>query len=46
MIGILIILIEHWVGDGAACEACGAMWDLGTNSALALGLRKTTGNLD
>jgi hypothetical protein len=29
-----------------ACEACSATWSLGTNSAFALGLRKTTGNLD
>jgi hypothetical protein len=29
----------------AACEACGATWNLGTNSAFALGPRKTTENL-
>ena len=31
---------------GAACEACSATWNLGTNSAFALGPRKTTENLD
>jgi hypothetical protein len=30
----------------AAREACSAMWNLGTNSAFALGPRKTTENLD
>jgi hypothetical protein len=30
----------------AACEACSATRDLGTNSAFALGPRKTTENLD
>jgi hypothetical protein len=30
----------------AACEACSATWSLGTNSAFALGPRKTTENLD
>jgi hypothetical protein len=30
----------------AACEACSATWSLGTNSAFALGSRKTTENLD
>jgi hypothetical protein len=30
----------------AACEACSATWDLGTNSAFALGPRKPTENLD
>jgi hypothetical protein len=30
----------------AACEACRATWNLGTNSAFALGPRKTTENLD
>jgi hypothetical protein len=30
----------------AAWEACSATWNLGTNSAFALGPRKTTGNLD
>jgi hypothetical protein len=30
----------------AAWEACSAMWNLGTNSAFALGPRKTTENLD
>jgi hypothetical protein len=30
----------------AACEASSATWSLGTNSAFALGSRKTTENLD
>jgi hypothetical protein len=30
----------------AAWEACSATWNLGTNSAFALGSRKTTENLD
>jgi hypothetical protein len=30
----------------AACEACRATWNLGTNSAFPLGPRKTTENLD
>jgi hypothetical protein len=30
----------------AAWEACSEMWNLGTNSAFALGSRKTTENLD
>jgi hypothetical protein len=30
----------------AACEARSATWNLGTNSAFALGSRKTTENLD
>jgi hypothetical protein len=30
----------------AACEACSATWNLSTNSAFALGPRKTTDNLD
>jgi hypothetical protein len=30
----------------AACEACSATWNLSTNSAFALGPRKTTENLD
>jgi hypothetical protein len=30
----------------AAWEACSATWNLGTNSAFALGPRKTTENLD
>jgi hypothetical protein len=30
----------------AACEACSTTWNLGTNSAFALGSRKTTENLD
>jgi hypothetical protein len=30
----------------AVCKACSAMWNLGTNSAFALGLRKTMENLD
>jgi hypothetical protein len=30
----------------AACEASRATWNLGTNSAFALGSRKTTENLD
>jgi hypothetical protein len=30
----------------AACEACNAIWNLGTNSAFALGPRKTTEKLD
>jgi hypothetical protein len=30
----------------AACEACSATWSLDTNSAFALGSRKTTENLD
>jgi hypothetical protein len=30
----------------AACEACNAAWNLGTNSTFALGSRKTTENLD
>jgi hypothetical protein len=30
----------------AACEACSATWNLGTNSAFALGSRKITGNFD
>jgi hypothetical protein len=30
----------------AACEACSATWNLGTNSASALGSRKTTKNLN
>jgi hypothetical protein len=30
----------------AAWEACSATWNLGTNSAFALGSKKTTGNLD
>jgi hypothetical protein len=30
----------------AACEACSATWNLGTNSAFALGPRKTMENLD
>jgi hypothetical protein len=30
----------------AACEAYRATWNLGTNSAFALGLRETTENLD
>jgi hypothetical protein len=30
----------------AAWEACNATWNLGTNSAFALGPRKTTENLD
>jgi hypothetical protein len=30
----------------AACEAYRATWNLGTNSAFALGPRKTTENLD
>lgn len=29
-----------------ACEACSATWDLGANSAFAVGLRKTTENSD
>jgi hypothetical protein len=34
------------VTDGrAACEACSATWNLGTNSASALGSSKTTENL-
>jgi hypothetical protein len=37
----------HGVPFGrAAWEACSATWNLGTNSAFALGLRKTTENLD
>jgi hypothetical protein len=34
----------HW--EGCTCEACSATWNLGTNSAFALGPRKTTENLD
>jgi hypothetical protein len=30
----------------AACEAFSTTWNLGTNSAFALGSRKTTENLD
>jgi hypothetical protein len=30
----------------AACEACSATWNLGTNSTFALEPRKTTENLD
>jgi hypothetical protein len=30
----------------AACEACSATWNLGTNSAFALGSRKTTEKFD
>jgi hypothetical protein len=30
----------------AACGACSAAWDLGTNSAFALGPRKSTESLD
>jgi hypothetical protein len=30
----------------AVYEACSAMWNLDTNPALAVGPRKTTGNLD
>jgi hypothetical protein len=30
----------------AACEACSSTWNLGINSAFALGSRKTTENLD
>jgi hypothetical protein len=30
----------------ATWEACSAAWNLGTNSALAVGPRKTTENLD
>jgi hypothetical protein len=30
----------------AAREACSATWNLGTNSVFALGIRKTTENLD
>jgi hypothetical protein len=30
----------------AAREACSATWDLGTNSAFALGPKKTTENFD
>jgi hypothetical protein len=30
----------------AACEACSATWNFGTNSTFALGQRKTTENLD
>jgi hypothetical protein len=30
----------------AACEACSARCNLGTNSVFALGMRKTTENLD
>jgi hypothetical protein len=30
----------------AAWEACSAKWNLGTNSACAVGPRKTTENLD
>jgi hypothetical protein len=30
----------------AACSACSATWNLGANSAFALGPRKTTENLD
>jgi hypothetical protein len=30
----------------AACEASSATWNLGTNSAFALGPRKTTENID
>jgi hypothetical protein len=31
--------IDFW---GAACETCSATWNLGTNSAFALGSTKTT----
>jgi positive regulator of sigma E activity len=30
----------------AACEACSATWNCGTNSAVALGPRKSMENLD
>jgi hypothetical protein len=30
----------------SACEACSAMWNLGINSAFALGRRKSKENLD
>jgi hypothetical protein len=30
----------------AACEACSATWDFGTNSVFALGPRKPTESLD
>jgi hypothetical protein len=37
---------EYLVTWRAAWEACSATWNLGTNSAFALGLRKTTENLN
>jgi hypothetical protein len=38
---------NFYINNGrAACEACSATWNLGTNSAFALGSRKTTENLD
>jgi hypothetical protein len=38
---------EIWTNIGrAACETCCATWDLGANSAFALGSRKTTEKLD
>jgi hypothetical protein len=30
----------------AACEVCRTTWNLGTKSAFALGMKKTTENLD
>jgi hypothetical protein len=41
MVGILILTL-----GGATCEARSATFNLGTNSAFALGSRKTTENLD
>jgi hypothetical protein len=40
-------MVKFWSTIGrAACEACSASWNLGTNSEFALGTTKTTENLD
>jgi hypothetical protein len=42
----LVRNLNIWSIGRAAWEACSATWNLGTNSAFALGLRKTTENLN
>jgi hypothetical protein len=38
--------LNIWSIERAAWEACSATWNLGSNSAFSLGLRKTTENLN
>jgi hypothetical protein len=42
-----VFVVDHLEGYVRTVrETCSATWNLGTNSAVDLGARKTTGNLD